>query len=474
MKEGSDSYVYAYNQFNQLKTTTKNGKAHASYEYDKRGNQKVETIKKEVDGSWKDVQTTYTYNLANELTKVETKTPGKATSVTKSFYNGDGQRIRRDVDGLIEKYYYYDESLLYSADQDNQKVTENILNRAGLIAASKRFDGVYENNYFFYQYDLRGSVTNIIDSEAKRVKGYEYDDFGNPKEVGDKTFKNDVKFTGAVHDASTGLHYMNARYYSSDTGRFISQDTYKGSPFDPWTQHLYTYTTNNPVNFVDPTGHYHASPDGSKILTRGSKVIPPNKPTPPSNDNGKNKGGSNGPKKNDATKPTTKKSSGKSFWNKVSNVAHQALDVVGYAPGLGQIASGVDAALYAFEGDYKNAAISATGMIPGAKYATGAAKGLKFAAKGMGKGKSYEQARNAALSWLGRKGFKSEKQTLGKFGYTKNKPIGRQTKDGKVGFRIEHDTRSGAHINVWAGKEKGPHYEYDASEKTVKKIQNRF
>ncbi|WLR41741.1 hypothetical protein LC087_12815 [Bacillus carboniphilus] len=37
-------------------------------------------------------------------------------------------------------------------------------------------------------------------------------------------------------------------------------------------------------------------------------------------------------------------------------------------------------ALYAFEGDYKNAAISATGMIPGAKYATGAAKGLRFAA----------------------------------------------------------------------------------------------
>ncbi|WLR42509.1 hypothetical protein LC087_17725 [Bacillus carboniphilus] len=65
------------------------------------------------------------------------------------------------------------------------------------------------------------------------------------------------------------------------------------------------------------------------------------------------------------------------------NVAYQALDVAGYAPGLGQIASGVDAALYAFEGDYKNAAISATGMIPGAKYVTGAAKGLRFA-KGMG------------------------------------------------------------------------------------------
>ncbi|MBM7570654.1 hypothetical protein [Aquibacillus albus] len=72
------------------------------------------------------------------------------------------------------------------------------------------------------------------------------------------------------------------------------------------------------------------------------------------------------------------------------------------------------------------------------------------------------------------RGFKSEKQTFGKFGYTKNEPIGRQTNDGKVGFRIEHDSRSGAHINVWAGKEKGPHFEFDASEKAVKKIKKRF
>ncbi|WLR41719.1 hypothetical protein LC087_12705 [Bacillus carboniphilus] len=24
---------------------------------------------------------------------------------------------------------------------------------------------------------------------------------------------------------------------------------------DPWSQHLYSYTTNNPVNYIDPTGH---------------------------------------------------------------------------------------------------------------------------------------------------------------------------------------------------------------------------
>ncbi|WP_201716722.1 RHS repeat-associated core domain-containing protein [Rossellomorea arthrocnemi] len=78
---------------------------------------------------------------------------------------------------------------------------------------------------------------------------------------------------------STGLHYMNARYYSSDTGRFISQDTYSGNAFDPWTQHLYTYTSNNPINYVDPTGHYDVDPNGNKILPTGKYIAAPSRPS---------------------------------------------------------------------------------------------------------------------------------------------------------------------------------------------------
>jgi hypothetical protein len=52
---------------------------------------------------------------------------------------------------------------------------------------------------------------------------------------------------------------MNARYYNPKTGRFLSQDTYSGNVYEPWTQHLYSYCGNNPTNFVDPTGHSVAS-----------------------------------------------------------------------------------------------------------------------------------------------------------------------------------------------------------------------
>ena len=68
------------------------------------------------------------------------------------------------------------------------------------------------------------------------------------------TFFNEVTFTGSIADTS-GLLYMNARYYNPATARFLSQDTYTGSAFDPWTQHLYAYCNNNPVNMIDPTGH---------------------------------------------------------------------------------------------------------------------------------------------------------------------------------------------------------------------------
>ena len=101
-------------------------------------------------------------------------------------------------------------------------------------------------------------VTNIINPEGKVAKSYDYDEFGDTKEsdgTKDNGFKNDVKFSGAVHDASSGLYYMNSRFYNPNTGRFLTQDTYSGNAYEPWTQHLYSYCSNNPVNFIDPTGH---------------------------------------------------------------------------------------------------------------------------------------------------------------------------------------------------------------------------
>ena len=40
-----------------------------------------------------------------------------------------------------------------------------------------------------------------------------------------------------------------------ELGRFITEDSYKGDPGDPLTLNFYTYCTNNPLLYNDPTGH---------------------------------------------------------------------------------------------------------------------------------------------------------------------------------------------------------------------------
>lgn len=49
-----------------------------------------------------------------------------------------------------------------------------------------------------------------------------------------------------------------------------------------------------------------------------------------------------------------------------------------------------------------------------------------------------------------------------------------KTADGSVGFRVEYDARNGAHINVWAGKEKGPHFTFEGSQSKVDQIVKQF
>jgi RHS repeat-associated protein len=54
---------------------------------------------------------------------------------------------------------------------------------------------------------------------------------------------------------TTGLYYYNARYYDPNIGRFISPDTIIPQPFNPQSLNRYSYCLNNPLKYIDPTGH---------------------------------------------------------------------------------------------------------------------------------------------------------------------------------------------------------------------------
>ena len=48
---------------------------------------------------------------------------------------------------------------------------------------------------------------------------------------------------------------MRARYYSPNTTRFISRDTYDGTARNPITQNHYLYGNSNPIYYFDPSGN---------------------------------------------------------------------------------------------------------------------------------------------------------------------------------------------------------------------------
>lgn len=75
------------------------------------------------------------------------------------------------------------------------------------------------------------------------------------------------KFTQKERDNETGLDYFGARYYGSTQGRFTSADPLmsSGTIYDPQSWNRYSYTGNNPLRFIDPTGmwDWDASAGGS-------------------------------------------------------------------------------------------------------------------------------------------------------------------------------------------------------------------
>ena len=184
-------------------------------------------------------------------------------------YNGAGQRVKKEVvmrDGnnnplpaVTRKYFYTGDCVLFVADASNNKTIENVLDLSGSILLSQRFEltpnGNVENGWYFFNTDIRGSITSILREDLSFATGYVYDEYGNQIKTGEKDFLNEATYTGAIYDEESDLYFLNARYYDSNTGQFISRDTYLGDAYSPWTQNLYSYTGGNPVNYTDPTGH---------------------------------------------------------------------------------------------------------------------------------------------------------------------------------------------------------------------------
>ncbi len=97
----------------------------------------------------------------------------------------------------------------------------------------------------------------MITDEDDIVKEKSYESFGiNLSTSG--TLEDNRDFTGKEKDKS-GFNYFGARYYSSNTGRFITPDPHTLMPQDlfltgPQSLNPYVYATNDPINRIDLGG----------------------------------------------------------------------------------------------------------------------------------------------------------------------------------------------------------------------------
>ena len=104
-----------------------------------------------------------------------------------------------------------------------------------------------------YLTNQSGSVTGLT-KDGQAVASTSYNLYGARKTSTDTT-GNPFAYNGEARD-DTGLDYLRARYYDSQGGTFLTEDSYPGEETDPLSQNRYSYVQNNPVNYTDPSGHF--------------------------------------------------------------------------------------------------------------------------------------------------------------------------------------------------------------------------
>jgi RHS repeat-associated protein len=164
-------------------------------------------------------------------------------NISTFVYDGDGNRVMK-IEG--------DQTTIYV----NQYYEKNIT--TGNVTSHYYLGGkevAYKTNagLRYVHQDSLSSTSVTTSSTGAVVASIKYFPFGGTRSQSG-TLDTDKKFTGQRLD-QTGLYYYNARYYDATIGRFISPDSIVQSLANPQTLNRYSYCLNNPLKYVDPSGH---------------------------------------------------------------------------------------------------------------------------------------------------------------------------------------------------------------------------
>ncbi|MCL4472454.1 MAG: hypothetical protein M1539_04400 [Actinobacteria bacterium] len=230
---------YAYNQANQLISSTNNGTT-TDYSYDANG-----AITSKTTGS---DTTSYSYNGMDKLTAVATP-----ASTVNYAYDALGRRVQRTEGSDTRNIHLNAKSDLpdYWSDASGS-VTASLLRGAdGLISFT--LDPVSNPNLSYQLYSPHGDTTMIMDTSGNPFFTARYDAFGDAISGAGLWYGYTGKYQ-RYSDSSTGTIEMGVREYDPSLGRFISQDPLKGTATDPQQRNRYQYVGNDPLTRYDLSG----------------------------------------------------------------------------------------------------------------------------------------------------------------------------------------------------------------------------
>ncbi|ORC38362.1 hypothetical protein B4O97_00980 [Marispirochaeta aestuarii] len=193
------------------------------------------------------VNMAYTYDADNQRTVKYHIQAGEETLYFDQFWQG----VNEDSDFRQSKHIYLGET--------------RIATRLNLESRNGSTDNSYElANTYYYHPDHLGSAHFVTDRHGGRYEHMEYTPYGElwEEQVSDSHDMIPFRFTAKEWDEETGLYYYGARYLDPKRGRWLSADPAGPELGDPNREgfsiveaaNWYSYVSNNPVMYVDPTG----------------------------------------------------------------------------------------------------------------------------------------------------------------------------------------------------------------------------
>ncbi|KFZ27348.1 MAG: tRNA3(Ser)-specific nuclease WapA precursor [Candidatus Izimaplasma bacterium HR2] len=195
-----------------------------TYEYDCLSGASVEYV-------WDGRQLTG-YANQHELITYKYNDQGIRTQKDNTIYTLDGDKVLVENRGSSTTIYY-------TYDLDGTLLSMN-----------------YNGNEYFYITNLQGDIIELVDISGTTVAKYKYDAWGNTVyKTGSMADINPYRYRGYRFDNDTGLYYLNSRYYNPKIGRFINVDGLLGEVGELTQHNVFSYVSNNPVNYVDYNGY---------------------------------------------------------------------------------------------------------------------------------------------------------------------------------------------------------------------------